>query len=225
MHRISSFLIFFLSKSNYFSFNYTNIFIQDALLRVQMRLELAKLHQTLKTTMIYVTHDQVEAMTLADKIVVLDKGVIAQAGSPLELYNYPANRFVASFIGSPAMNFVQGSIKSITGNGATLQLLGDVTLNLGNRKSTLKSNSKEIEIGIRPEHMTLVSPDDKRAVFKGKTTVVEQLGNTTYAYIDTPAGLLIVEADSTLPKTTGTAVGIAVNSDHTHVFEQSGNAV
>jgi ABC-type sugar transport system ATPase subunit len=195
----------------------------DALLRVQMRLELAKLHQTLKTTMIYVTHDQVEAMTLADKIVVLDKGVIAQSGSPLELYNNPANRFVASFIGSPAMNFVQGSIKSITAKGIALQLRGDVKLNLNSRKLVLNTETQDIEIGVRPEHLTLVKPNDKSAVFKGKTTVVEQLGNTTYAYIDTPSGQLIVEADSALEKATGTPVGIAVDTERLHIFESTGN--
>ena len=106
-----------------------------------------------------------------------------------------------------------------------LQLNGGVNLNLNNRKSPLKTNSMDIEIGIRPEHMTLVSPSDRKAIFKGKTTVVEQLGNTTYAYIDTPAGQLIVEADSTLQKSTGTAVGIAVDIEHVHIFEVGGNVV
>lgn len=196
----------------------------DALLRVQMRLELAKLHQTLKTTMIYVTHDQVEAMTLADKIVVLDKGVIAQSGTPLELYNHPANRFVASFIGSPAMNFIPASIKSVDRRQVNLNLFGNAKLTLPSRKSTLNSASGEIEIGIRPEHLKLVSPADKAAVFKGKTTVIEQLGNTTYAYIDTPAGQLIVEADSTLEKTVGAAVGISVDPKHVHIFGIDGSA-
>ena len=196
----------------------------DALLRVQMRLELAKLHQTLKTTMIYVTHDQVEAMTLADKIVVLDKGVIAQAGTPLELYNHPANRFVASFIGSPAMNFISASIKSVDGRQVKLNLFGGSKLSLPIRKSALNTASKDVEIGIRPEHFKLVSLDDKRAVFKGKTVVVEQLGNTTYAYIDTPAGQLIVEADSSLEKTTGTMVSISVDPKQVHIFDSVGNA-
>jgi ABC-type sugar transport system ATPase subunit len=197
----------------------------DALLRVQMRLELAKLHQKLKTTMIYVTHDQVEAMTLADQIVVLDKGVIAQAGSPLELYSHPANRFVASFIGSPAMNFVKGSVKSTSGKQLVLQLPGKAILSLNNRKAALNATLNEFEIGIRPEHLKLVSPNDKKAVFQGRTTVVEQLGHTTYAYIETPAGQMIVEADGSLEKTTGTAVGIAVDSNHVHIFGQGGNAV
>ena len=96
----------------------------DAMLRVQMRLELAKLHEELGTTMIYVTHDQTEAMTLADRIVVLDKGRISQVGTPLELYNAPANKFVASFIGSPGMNFF-GARRRIAGDGrASVDLPG-----------------------------------------------------------------------------------------------------
>ena len=96
----------------------------DAKLRVQMRLELAKLHAALGATMIYVTHDQTEAMTLADKIVVLDRGRIAQVGSPLELYNHPANKFVAAFIGSPSMNFFSVGLDAIEGGAATVALPG-----------------------------------------------------------------------------------------------------
>ena len=103
----------------------------DAKLRVQMRLELAKLHADLGTTMIYVTHDQTEAMTLADKIVVLDKGVISQVGSPLELYNAPANKFVAAFIGSPSMNFFPVDIAAINGRTASVVLPGGRTVEIG----------------------------------------------------------------------------------------------
>ena len=103
----------------------------DAKLRVQMRLELAKLHADLGTTMIYVTHDQTEAMTLADKIVVLDKGVISQVGSPLELYNAPANKFVAAFIGSPGMNFFGVDIAAMNGRTASVVLPGGRTAEIG----------------------------------------------------------------------------------------------
>ncbi len=103
----------------------------DAKLRVQMRLELAKLHADLGTTMIYVTHDQTEAMTLADKIVVLDKGVISQVGSPLELYNAPANKFVAAFIGSPSMNFIGVDIAAMNGRTASVVLPGGRTAEIG----------------------------------------------------------------------------------------------
>ena len=108
----------------------------DAKLRVQMRLELAKLHAALGVTMVYVTHDQTEAMTLADKIVVLDGGKVAQVGTPLELYNHPANKFVAAFIGSPSMNFFPVNVASADGDAATLSLPGGRTARVGVRRES-----------------------------------------------------------------------------------------
>ncbi len=135
----------------------------DAALRVQTRLEIAKLHNQLGATMVYVTHDQVEAMTLADRIVVLHAGVIQQVGSPMELYNEPANMFVAGFIGSPKMNFIDGA-------------------HLG-RKS-------DVTVGIRPEHITL---DEASGDLEGTVTHVEHLGADTNIYLDCgEAGLLVV---------------------------------
>src|SRR5690606_14579188 len=122
----------------------------DAALRSQMRVELAKLHQDVKTTMIYVTHDQVEAMTLADKIVVLDKGIISQQGSPLELYNRPANRFVASFIGSPAMNFIKGEIASSSGSDYVVSLPGGRSASIVSRGGKTTGGAG-VEVGVRPE--------------------------------------------------------------------------
>src|SRR5262249_39877453 len=126
----------------------------DAALRVNMRLEISELHQQLKTTMVYVTHDQVEAMTMADKIVVLNRGNIEQVGSPLELYRNPRNLFVAGFIGSPKMNFIKGQ------NAAQF---GAHT------------------IGIRPEHLIL---SNESGDWKGKVTVAEHLGSDTFLYVD-----------------------------------------
>jgi multiple sugar transport system ATP-binding protein len=126
----------------------------DAALRVNMRLEISELHQSLETTMIYVTHDQVEAMTMADKIVVLQAGVIEQVGSPLELYHTPRNRFVAGFIGSPKMNFMMGSFATEY-DAAT--------------------------IGIRPEHLAVSHSEGK---WKGKVGVSEHLGSDTFLYVD-----------------------------------------
>ncbi|MBD8554094.1 ABC transporter ATP-binding protein [Rhizobium sp. CFBP 8762] len=135
----------------------------DAALRVNTRLEIARLHRELKATMVYVTHDQVEAMTLADKIVVLNNGVIEQVGSPMELYNFPANEFVASFIGSPQMNFIDADKLGIAGAKT---------------------------IGIRPEHITL-SRDQGQWV--GKVIHVEHLGADTILYLETEkTGLLTV---------------------------------
>ncbi|TYC77994.1 ABC transporter ATP-binding protein [Stappia sp. BW2] len=126
----------------------------DAALRVNMRLEISELHQSLKTTMIYVTHDQVEAMTMADKIVVLHAGRIEQVGSPLELYHTPRNKFVAGFIGSPKMNFLSGRFATEF-DAAT--------------------------IGVRPEHLTVSHSDGK---WVGKVAVSEHLGSDTFLYVD-----------------------------------------
>ena len=188
----------------------------DALLRVQMRLELAKLHNDLKTTMIYVTHDQVEAMTLADKIVVLDKGVISQVGSPLELYNTPANRFVAGFIGSPAMNFLPATAAN-TAHGLEL------TLAQGRLTMPSRPVSGPVELGIRPEFVTLTTPG--QGLFDGKVSVVEQLGNTSYVYLDTPSGPMIAEADQSVRLLPGENVGLALDPARALVFNAAGMAV
>jgi ABC-type sugar transport system ATPase subunit len=189
----------------------------DALLRVQMRLELAKLHNELKTTMIYVTHDQVEAMTLADKIVVLDKGVISQVGSPLDLYNRPANRFVAGFIGSPAMNFLPARA-SRTADGLRVTLQGGSTATLGPRAIPAFDGERAIEIGIRPEHMTF----SEDGALTGKVSVVEHLGNTTFVYLDSAAGPLIVEADQSARYHPGDQVRVSFDPRRAHVFDDSG---
>ena len=197
----------------------------DALLRVQMRLELAKLHKDLKTTMIYVTHDQVEAMTLADKIVVLDKGRISQAGTPLELYNFPANRFVASFIGSPAMNFLAATASSVDRKTLKLKFAGNGELTLQSRNGVSDLSSNNLEIGIRPEHISLVDPGGKQATFKGTATIVEQLGNTTFAYVDTPCGQMIVEGDGGLQLASGSNVGLFIDPERAHLFGPDGKVI
>jgi ABC-type sugar transport system ATPase subunit len=194
----------------------------DALLRVQMRLELAKLHKELKTTMIYVTHDQVEAMTLADKIVVLDKGKVSQVGRPLELYNTPANRFVASFIGSPAMNFIAAEAIGSKGKTVQLSVPGNSKIEIQSRNVTPNLKGAKIEIGIRPEHIHLLKATDKRATLKGKTSIVEQLGNTTYAYVDTALGQLIVQGEGSMQVAFGSEVGLQIDSKFAHLFDESG---
>lgn len=192
----------------------------DALLRVQMRLELAKLHASLKTTMIYVTHDQVEAMTLADKIVVLDSGKISQVGSPLELYNTPANRFVASFIGSPAMNFLNASIVK-TGKAFTVALAGEASLVLPERADSGLKSGSDIEVGVRPEHVGVC--DAGKGLLDGTITVVEQLGNISYLYVETSAGQIIVEANQTFSAASpGTKVGLTLSAEDCHIFDMQG---
>jgi ABC-type sugar transport system ATPase subunit len=187
----------------------------DAMLRVQMRLGLAKLHQDVKTTMIYVTHDQVEAMTLADKIVVLDKGVISQQGSPLELYNKPANKFVAAFIGSPAMNFFRADVKGQQGKDVELTLPGGRGATIASRGGSVSAGG--VEVGVRPEHLSLGATGNGSA-FEGTVRIVEQLGNSTLVYVDTPAGQLIVEGDGNLDVKPDEAVGVSINAKSAHLF-------
>jgi ABC-type sugar transport system ATPase subunit len=202
----------------------------DALLRVQMRIELAKLHKTLGTTMIYVTHDQVEAMTLADRIVVLDRGVIAQIGAPLELYTKPDNKFVASFIGSPTMNFL--AVTPVSSDGR------DVTLAVGNASDASKSSfvvrtrnapddtrAAPVEIGIRPEHIAIVNAADARAELSGVVQLVERLGNLTIAYVATPAGQLVVQGSGELAIRADDAVGLVFDASRTHMFDGDGRVV
>jgi ABC-type sugar transport system ATPase subunit len=194
----------------------------DAKLRVQMRLELAKLHAELGTTMIYVTHDQTEAMTLADKIVVLDKGIISQVGSPLELYNNPANKFVAAFIGSPGMNFFPVDIAAINGQSASVVLPGGRTVEVGLSAS---ASPRSAELGVRPEHLAIVDPNDPHAAFAGAIAIIEHLGNSTILYVDTPAGQLIVEGEGNLAAKMDQAVGLKLNEGHARLFGETGAAL
>ena len=145
----------------------------DAKLRVAMRTEIKELHQRLKTTSVYVTHDQIEAMTMADQIVVMHDGRIEQTGSPLALYDRPANRFVAGFIGSPAMNFIDGTQKDgalVAGNGARLPLQGAAAANDG----------RAMVYGIRPEHLDLVGEGD--GGFDAEVVVIEPTGSETQLF-------------------------------------------
>ena len=148
----------------------------DAELRVQMRVELSKLHADLGTTMIYVTHDQVEAMTMADRIVVLRDGIIEQSGSPLALYNRPANRFVAGFIGSPKMNFLDGRVSARSAEGVVVTLPGGETLEVP-AAAGRASVGDAITVGIRPEHALLGDSGLPLAV-----GLIEQLGGNTVLY-------------------------------------------
>jgi ABC-type sugar transport system ATPase subunit len=191
----------------------------DAKLRVQMRFELAKLHADLGTTMIYVTHDQTEAMTLADKIVVLDKGVISQVGSPLELYNAPANKFVAAFIGSPSMNFFPVDIAAINGRTASVVLPGGRTLEIGVADG---AGAHAAELGVRPEHLTVVDPSDPAAAFAGTVAIIEHLGNSTILYVETPVGQLVVEGEGDLDAKSGQTVGLRLSESHAHLFGATG---
>jgi ABC-type sugar transport system ATPase subunit len=198
----------------------------DAMLRVQMRIELAKLHKTLGTTMIYVTHDQVEAMTLADRIVVLDRGVVAQIGAPLELYAKPDNKFVASFIGSPTMNFLGVTAGGLDGRRLIVGLGGSRRqLSLEARQPSGLRASAPAEIGIRPEHIDLVDPSDSGAHLAGKVLLVERLGNLSIVYVETDAGQVVVEGKGDMPIRADDAVGLRFDTARTHVFDAGGSVI
>jgi len=196
----------------------------DAMLRVQMRVEIAKLHQDLKATMIYVTHDQVEAMTLADKIVVLDHGVISQVGTPMELYHSPANKFVASFIGAPSMNFLPVEAKATAGRDATVGLSGGGEVKLTTRNG-VKGDARGLEVGIRPEHVKLGAPNDPKAALGGTVQILERLGNATIMYVSTPAGQIIVQDDGDVATKAGDNVSVIFDPTRVHLFSSDSMAV
>ena len=166
----------------------------DAKLRSQMRIELQKLHREINATMIYVTHDQVEAMTLGNRIAVLNKGKLMQLDTPIHLYNHPANRFVAGFIGSPAMNFIKGSIQNE--NGFIFKSdEGKCTINFVDLPETIKKyTGKPIEIGIRPEHI-LIEEKNEKGDCTVEVTAYENMGNEQLIYFKLQEKPLIVRRD------------------------------
>ncbi|WP_323768042.1 sn-glycerol-3-phosphate ABC transporter ATP-binding protein UgpC [Marinovum sp.] len=187
----------------------------DASLRIEMRLEIARLHQALKSTMVYVTHDQVEALTLADRIVVLEAGRIQQVGSPLELYERPANKFVAQFIGSPTMNVLPA-----TPDEAGVRLPQGATLDLGREIATLGT----VELGIRPEHIDVVDP--AQGDIRAKADVVEHLGSDTNIYVRTEhQGGLMVRVHGNIAMTPGAPLGLRLQRENLHLFAADGTAL
>jgi len=180
----------------------------DAALRVQMRLEIERLHRELGTTMIYVTHDQVEAMTLADRIVVLDRGVVQQVGRPLDLYHRPANSFVAGFIGSPRMNVLDADAFA----------------------PAMPPDGQAKTIGVRPEHLDVVPPGISRSAdhlrIEAKTRVIERLGNINYGYFETTRGdQLVAQIVGETGIVSGGAVTLAVKADDLHLFAADGRTL
>ncbi|SES46950.1 sn-glycerol-3-phosphate ABC transporter ATP-binding protein UgpC [Rhizobium sp. NFR03] len=154
----------------------------DAALRTQMRVELSTLHARLGATMIYVTHDQVEAMTMASRIVVLNKGQIEQVGAPLVLYNNPVNRFVAGFLGAPRMNFVEGIVRTADGRGAVIECAGGMSVAFSDLASPVHAGD-HVTVGIRPEKLRI---DNIRSgtTFPAEVRLIEHLGRETIVYAD-----------------------------------------
>ena len=197
----------------------------DALLRLQMRVEIAKLHKQLDVTMIYVTHDQVEAMTLADRIVVLDKGVVSQIGRPLDLYHRPDNKFVASFIGAPTMNFVPARVAKVTGPEASFTISDSRNVTCRLRHSDRPQPSGAVELGVRPEHVALIDPNSKGANLTGSVLLVERLGNATIVHIETSIGPIVLQDGENEELAFGDIVGLRFDPERIHVFGGDGHVI
>ena len=187
----------------------------DAQLRTQMRLEIKKLHQRVGSTIIFVTHDQVEAMTMADRIVIMKDGYIQQVGTPSEVYHAPANTFVAQFIGAPAMNMVPGHLTQ----GGVIELTSG-----GHIDTPLSGISpRKVVVGVRPEDLL---PEAPSQVLEGKVVVREPLGHETLIYISTPVGEYVAKADGRNPPDVGAIVSLGSQPDNLHFFDaETGSAL
>jgi len=195
----------------------------DAALRIQMRVELEHLHKTLGATMVYVTHDQVEAMTMADKIVVLNAGRVEQIGPPLELYHRPKTKFVAGFIGAPSMNFLPVSIEEAAGGTAVVRYGADTRLTVP-RIQTDGLPGEGLTMGIRPEHMSISA--DGTGGIQAQVFVVEALGGESYIHADTQAGhRLVIKAGGDVAVRRGEQIEIRLDAGRCHLFEAGGAAV
>ena len=197
----------------------------DAALRVQMRLELIKLHRQLDATMIYVTHDQTEAMTMADRIVVLNHGRVEQVGSPLELYREPCNRFVAGFIGSPKMNFLDVPLRRADGAGVTVGLPGGGALTLPFTADGLQPGAKLV-LGIRPEHLVEGAGGACDAVLDAEISVVEHLGSETLLHARLANDVTIqAKGSGESLVANGERIALGLNVRHAHLFREDGAAL
>ena len=194
----------------------------DAALRVQTRVEIAKLHRDLATTMIYVTHDQVEAMTLADRIVVFNAGRVEQVGSPMQLYHTPANLFVAGFIGSPTMNFLDVTLDGVQGASARVRLADGTLIDCAVDAAGLAAGTK-LTLGVRPEHM-VSSPAGTANALHGKVDAAEHLGDITYLYL-TVAGAqrtVVTRTDPENPLAIGDTAHLAIEPRRGFLFAPDG---
>ena len=196
----------------------------DASLRVKMRLELSRLHRELGSTMIYVTHDQVEAMTMGERIVVFNKGRIEQVGAPLELYNNPANQFVAGFLGSPKMNFIPCRLSSVDMQKMTLRFDGNESLVFPGAVD-VKAANEPLTLGIRPEYMAVVEPGQG---LTATVDVLEHLGDAQILYARLPGTEQLIAVklpDGHPPLKSGEVVGIAPNPKKFLLFDAKGRTL
>ena len=199
----------------------------DAALRVRMRYEFAKLHEDLKTTMIYVTHDQVEAMTLADRIVVLSAGKIEQVGSPLELYEHPCNLFVAGFIGSPKMNFIAGELVAVEHGHVDVKLAGSCVTLRARVDGSGASLGDKVTLGVRPEH---IRQGGHGNLLQSTVAFVESLGGITFAYcpypgLEEPLTCQFEGRNGADRLRTGQALDLHLPEEALYVFDSNGRAL
>jgi multiple sugar transport system ATP-binding protein len=186
-----------------------------------MRLELVRLHRELKTTMIYVTHDQLEAMTMADRIVVLNGGRVEQWGSPLELYQNPATLFVAGFIGAPRMNLLDAVVKDTSNQLLCLVLSNGACVTVPAPVEELKPG-EAIKLGVRPEHVAIESEGE----LQGEIDALEHLGPRAYLHAGLPDGSrLVVQADGDTALRVGDRVAFRIRAQATHLFDRTGRAL
>ncbi|AJY46304.1 ABC transporter ATP-binding protein [Martelella endophytica] len=188
----------------------------DAALRVHMRKEIRTLHDRLNATSVYVTHDQIEAMTMADRVVLMRAGIIEQEGAPLELYDRPVNRFVAGFIGSPAMNFIPAVVGE-DGHSLKLEIADGKTIPYEGKLEP----GKPVEVGMRPEHLTLVS--DAEAQFHLPLRISEETGATTYLFTDSePEVAVVINDRATIAN--GTLMPLRIDPARLHIFDRETGA-
>src|SRR5512139_204282 len=194
----------------------------DASLRVQMRVELSRLHKELKTTMVYVTHDQVEAMTLAHRIVVFNAGRVEQVGTPMEIYHRPVNLFVAGFIGSPKMNFISVTLHSASEQEAVVKLADGTLITARTDARNLKPGDA-LTLGVRPEHLDAL-PSPAPNSLRSTVQLVEHLGDTVYLYVDVPGSIGPVVARSAPSNTlkTNYIAHLALTPEHCFLFDGKG---
>jgi len=193
----------------------------DAALRVQMRFEIMRLHDELRATMLYVTHDQVEAMTMADVIVVLNGGAVEQVGTPLELYRQPRNLFVAGFIGSPRMNLIQAKVAAVGEAATTVTLPGGAMLEVPAVSGRLSSGDTVV-VGARPEHLSLGESGELR----GEALVVERLGSATFVHVAVEGGATFtVQAGDDHPVRVHDRVAVKMTGAAAYLFDASGLAI
>jgi sn-glycerol 3-phosphate transport system ATP-binding protein/multiple sugar transport system ATP-binding protein len=181
----------------------------DAKLRGQVRVDIRKLHDRLEATSVYVTHDQVEAMTLADVMVVLDRGKVEQVGAPLDIYRAPASKFVGGFLGSPTMSFLSGKLSTAN----HVELAGGVVVNVAG----VRSSDRSVDMGVRAEDLAV----DDASSWRGEVEVVEALGSETFAHVHTEAGDVVLRLPAQALLRRGDRVGVSIAPEAVHLFDAS----